>query len=60
MKTKSFDTVKMMRDIRDKLSREMESMSSEERLRFIRDRAKTSELWKKLAGDDENSDSTKS
>jgi hypothetical protein len=39
MKTKTFDAVKMMRELRDRLGREMEGMTREERLRYVRDKA---------------------
>lgn len=41
MTTKTFDSVKLMRELRDKLSQEMEHMTPEERIRHIRDRAAT-------------------
>lgn len=37
---KSIDSVKMMRDIRDKLSREFKSMSYEEQKKYIKQRVK--------------------
>jgi|GEM_PF-1564342 len=36
---KSFDAVRLMRELRDELNREMESMTSEERIAFINGRA---------------------
>ncbi len=36
---KRFDSVRMMREIRDRLNREMEHMTSEERIAFINGRA---------------------
>jgi len=36
MSEKEFDAVKMMRDIRDKLSKEFETMSYEEQKKYIR------------------------
>jgi hypothetical protein len=39
MTTKTFDSVKLMRDLRDKLSQEMAQMTPEERIRFIRNKA---------------------
>lgn len=37
-KEKSIDAVRMMREIRDALSRELEGMSFEEQQRYIRER----------------------
>ncbi len=37
-KEKDFDAVKMMREIRDKMSREMMHMTHEEQLAYIRSR----------------------
>lgn len=39
MKTKTFDSVKLMRELRDKLSEDMARMAPEERIRFIQQRA---------------------
>jgi hypothetical protein len=36
---KSFDCVRLMRDLRDQLDREMEHMTSDERIAFINQRA---------------------
>ena len=44
MKAKTFDAVKLMRELRDKLSQELESMTPEERLRHIREKAAASGL----------------
>ena len=44
---KKFDAVKMMREIRDKLSKEMMGMSFEEKKKFIRERLSSSEHGKK-------------
>lgn len=42
MKSKNkFDAVKMMREIRDKLSKEFINMSYEEQKKYIRERIKT-------------------
>jgi hypothetical protein len=41
-KQKSFDAVKMMRDIRDRISRETANMSYEELKRYIQARLKDS------------------
>jgi hypothetical protein len=43
-KEKSFDAVKMMREIRDKISAETQNMSFEELKRYIDSRIKTSGL----------------
>jgi pheromone shutdown protein TraB len=48
MTTKSIDAVKLMREIRDTLSREMAHMTSEERIRYIRKLATASDLGKSL------------
>ncbi|MCL4692352.1 MAG: hypothetical protein KJ060_07565 [Candidatus Hydrogenedentes bacterium] len=39
MKTKTFDSVKLMRKLREELSREMSAMTSEEKIRFIQEKA---------------------
>jgi hypothetical protein len=44
MTTKTFDSVKLMRELRDKLSQEMEHMTAEERLRYIRGKAASTGL----------------
>ena len=49
MTTKTFDAVKLMRELRDQLSREMERMTPEERSRYIRDKAASSPLGRKIA-----------
>ena len=41
---KTFDAVKMMRDIRDKISRETQDMTIEELKKYIAERLKGSEL----------------
>ena len=43
-KKKTFDAVKMMRDIRDKISEETQSMTLEELKKYIADRLKNSTL----------------
>jgi hypothetical protein len=43
-KTKPFDAVKMMRDIRDKISEETENMTLEQLKKYIADRLKNSPL----------------
>jgi hypothetical protein len=52
MTTKTFDAVKLMRDLRDRLSQEMERMTPEERMRYIRDRAASTGLARKIAEDE--------
>ena len=49
MTTKTFDAVRLMRELRDKLSQEMEHMAPEERMRYIRDKAASTDLWRKVA-----------
>ncbi|MFQ5474025.1 MAG: hypothetical protein ACE5FA_14235 [Dehalococcoidia bacterium] len=39
MTTKTFDAVKLMRELRDKLSEDMARMAPEDRIRFIQQRA---------------------
>jgi hypothetical protein len=46
MTTKTFDAVRLMRDLRDKLSREMEHLTAEARMKHIRDRAASTNLGK--------------
>ena len=43
-KVKTFDAVKMMRDIRDKITDETQSMSLEQLKKYIADRIKNSPL----------------
>ena len=43
-KTKTFDAVKMMRDIRDKISEETQNMTLEQLKKYIADRLKNSNL----------------
>jgi hypothetical protein len=52
MRTKTFDAVKLMRELRDRLSQEMERMTPEERVRYISEKAASTGLAKKLAEDD--------
>ncbi|MBI4880879.1 MAG: hypothetical protein HY812_14670 [Planctomycetes bacterium] len=52
MRTKTFDAVKLMRDLRDRLSEEMGHMTPDERVRFISQRAASTELGRKLAEGD--------
>jgi hypothetical protein len=54
MKTKTFDAVKLMRELRDRLSQEMERMTPEERIRYISEKASSTGLARKLAEDDKN------
>lgn len=49
MKTKTFDSVRLMRELRDKLSLEMEHMEPEERMRHIRDKAASTEFGREVA-----------
>ena len=46
---KTFDAVGMMRALRDNLSQEMEQMRPEERIRYIRDKAASTDLERKIA-----------
>ena len=41
MSEKEFDAVKMMREIRDKMSKEFENMSYKEQIKYIRERIKS-------------------
>ena len=43
-KTKSFDTVKMMREIRDKISHETQSMNFEQLKKYVAEKLKQSPL----------------
>jgi hypothetical protein len=52
MTTKTFDSVKLMRELRDTLSQEMEPMTAEERLRYIRGKAASTGLGKRMAEDE--------
>jgi hypothetical protein len=52
MNTKTFDAVKLMRELRDRLSQEMEQMTPEERVRYIRDKAASTDLGKKIDEDE--------
>jgi len=52
MRTKTFDAVKLMRELRDTLSQEMERMTPEERVGYISEKAAASGLVKRLAEDD--------
>jgi hypothetical protein len=44
MTTKTLDSVKLMRELRDKLSQEMEHMTADERLRYIRGKAASTRI----------------
>ncbi|MBN2497071.1 MAG: hypothetical protein JXR96_20935 [Deltaproteobacteria bacterium] len=48
MTEKVFDAVKLTRQLRDDLSREMAGMTREERLRYIRDKASSTPLGRAL------------
>mgnify|MGYP001572662831 CR=1 FL=1 len=49
MKTKTFDAVKLMRELRDQLSQEMDGMTPAQRVRCIRDKAGSTALGKTIA-----------
>ena len=44
---KSFDSVKMMRDIRDRIDKELKGMTSEEVLKYYEERRKKIKEWKR-------------
>ena len=48
-KNNKFDCVKMMRDIRNKMDKEFEGLSIEERFKRINERVKESPIYKKFA-----------
>ena len=52
MTTKTFDSVKLMRELRAKISQEMEHMTPEERIRYIQDKAASIAIGRTLAGQD--------
>jgi hypothetical protein len=54
MRTKTFDAVKLMRELRHKLSQEMERMTSEERVRYISERAASTGLSRNRVEDDKD------
>lgn len=54
MISKSFDAVKMMRELRDQLSRELQNMTPEEQTRYIREKA----AWSKLARESDQQSNT--
>lgn len=49
MKTKTFDAVKLMRELRDRLSQDMEHMTPEERVEYIRGKAASTALGRSIA-----------
>ncbi|MBI4879746.1 MAG: hypothetical protein HY812_08825 [Planctomycetes bacterium] len=53
MTTKTFDSVKLMRELRDQLGREMEHMTPDERLRYIREKAAATVLGMRMSGSGE-------
>lgn len=44
---KKFDAVKMMRDIRDKIDRELEAMTPEQRKEYYKKRREQFKEWKR-------------
>lgn len=52
MTTKTFDSVKLMRELRAKISQDMEHMTPEERIRYIQDKAASIAIGRTLAGQD--------
>ena len=48
METKTFDSVAMMRELRDRLSQEMAEMTPVERLRYVRKMAAATPLGDRL------------
>jgi hypothetical protein len=54
MTTKTFDAVKLMRELRNKLSQEMESMTPEQRVRYIRGKAASTALGRTIVQDKSN------
>jgi hypothetical protein len=53
MTTKTFDAVKLMRELRDRLSQDMEHMTPEERMQYIRGRAALTALGRSIAEHEE-------
>ncbi len=49
MKKKRFDAVKLMRELREKLSQKMAKMTPQERVRFIRDQALSTAFGRAIA-----------
>ena len=50
MTTKTFDSVKLMRELRAKISQEMEHMTPKERIRYIQDKAASTAIGRTLVG----------
>jgi len=50
MTTKTFDSVKLMRELRARISQEMENMTPEERILYVRKMASSTALGRTLAG----------
>jgi len=50
--TKTFDAVRLMRELRDRLSEDMQEMTPAERLTYIREKASTTALGRALVRDD--------
>lgn len=48
MKVKTFDAVRLMRELRDKLSQEMENMTPGERVHYIQDKAAMTPLGRAM------------
>ncbi len=48
MKVKTFDAVKLMRELRDKLSQEMERMTPGERVHYIQDKVAMTKLGRTM------------
>lgn len=55
MTTKTFDAVKLMRELRQQLGEELDRVDPSERLQYVRDKAATTDLGRKLAADSQNS-----
>ena len=56
MTHKTFDAVKLMRQLRDKLSQEMEEMAPTDRLKYIRDKAAATSFEKGHASGETKTD----
>ena len=52
MTTKTFDSVKLMRELRDQISQEMEPLTAGERIRYIQAKAASTSLGRTLAEPD--------
>lgn len=48
MTAKTFDSVKLMRELRTKISMEMEPMTPKERIRYIQDKAASTAIGRAL------------